>query len=79
MTTLDVSDQLVAPRRLGFFARLSAAMQRSFERRARYRALISLSGYDAHLLRDMGIDPGDVEDALNGRYSSLLLEPVRRR
>ncbi|HEY9012971.1 MAG TPA: hypothetical protein VIN06_18340, partial [Devosia sp.] len=77
MTTLDISDQLVAPRKPGLFARLSAAMRRNFERRARYRALISLSGYDAYLLRDIGIDSRDIEDALNGRYSSPLLEPIR--
>ena len=79
MTTLEISDPLVAPRKPRLFARLFAAIQRDFERRARYRALIALSRYDAYLLRDIGIDPEDVEDALNGRHSSLLLEPIRRR
>lgn len=78
MTTFDTSDGLVAPnRKPGVLISLYEGMQRSFRRRARRRALLSLSGYDAHLLRDMGIDPGDVTDALNRRSMSLLFYPIR--
>ena len=31
----------------------------------------------AYLLRDMGIEPGDVYDALDGRRSSVLFNPIR--
>jgi len=39
--------------------------------------LIELSRLDAHLLRDMGINPLDVRDAYNGRATSILFDPFR--
>jgi uncharacterized protein YjiS (DUF1127 family) len=36
-----------------------------------------LSRLDAHLLRDMGIDPADAQDAMNGRGPSVLFYPIR--
>ena len=31
-----------------------------------------------HLLQDMGIEPGDIYDALDGRRSSKLLKRMRK-
>ena len=36
-----------------------------------------LSHLDAHLLRDMGMNPDDFRDALEGRRSSVLFKPFR--
>jgi len=49
----------------------------------RYRTqrltLQTLSRMDEHLLRDMGISPADISDALNGRRNaSALFDPVGR-
>ena len=41
------------------------------------RAMRELSQLDAHLLRDMGMNPDDFRDAFAGRRSSLLFEPFR--
>jgi hypothetical protein len=32
----------------------------------------------AYMLRDMGIEPRDIYDALDGKRSSVLLEPMRK-
>lgn len=56
-------------------ADLLGALSRKRERK---RAYEQLSRLDAHLLRDMGINPDDVRDAFEGRRSSLLFEPIRR-
>jgi uncharacterized protein YjiS (DUF1127 family) len=47
-------------------------------RRAERLALLELSRLDARLLRDIGIHPADVQDALYGRGSSVWLDPMRR-
>ena len=39
---------------------------------------MGLSRMSAYLLRDMGIEPGDVYDALDGRRSSVLFNPIRK-
>jgi uncharacterized protein YjiS (DUF1127 family) len=78
MTTLESDDLLAAPRkRPGLFAAIFQAIERNRLWHARQRALIQLSHFDAHMLRDMGIDPGDVADALNRRSMSLLFYPIR--
>lgn len=78
MSTYETSDQPVARSWLrGLFA---TCIQRLVDYRlhkARRRAMIYLSHYDAHMLRDIGIDPRDVEDAINDRRRSLLLHPIR--
>jgi uncharacterized protein YjiS (DUF1127 family) len=75
MTAIQ-SDLPLQPERPGFFAALYRAMIRHRRRRAERLTLLKLSHYDAHLLRDMGIDPLDVEEALRGGTSSLLFDPV---
>jgi hypothetical protein len=39
----------------------------------------AVSRFDADLLRSVGIDPGDIEDLLNGRTQSALFHPLRPR
>lgn len=80
MTTID-SDALPAagPNRPGIFAALWQAILQYRKRRALQRTLIQLSSYDARILRDMGIDPRDVAEAVHGRGHSLLFfEPLQR-
>jgi uncharacterized protein YjiS (DUF1127 family) len=40
--------------------------------------LKELSHLDARLLRDIGLEPADVYDALNGRRLTVWLNPMRR-
>ena len=79
MTTLDFSSSDAAPtKRASIFAGLKAMWLRFKQRRKTARAIHELSQLDARLLRDMGIEPLDVYDALNGRNRSLLFNPMRR-
>jgi uncharacterized protein YjiS (DUF1127 family) len=50
----------------------------SKRKRAQRIALRELSQLDARLLRDIGIEPVDVYDALTGRRRSIILNPIRR-
>ena len=78
MTTIETSDQPIAlPRSTGLFARVYQRLVDYRRYHARRKVLIHLSNYDAHLLRDLGIDPRDVEDAFNNRSRSLLFNPIR--
>ena len=78
MTTIETSDQPIAlPRPMSLFARVYQQLVDYRFHQARRKVLIHLSNYDAHLLRDLGIDPKDVEDAFNNRSRSLLLHPIR--
>lgn len=47
------------------------------KRRIQRLARFELSHIDAHLLRDMGLNPDDFRDAAEGRRSSLLFTPFR--
>ena len=79
MTTLDTNGVLiVTPKAPGLFMRIVRTMATYRARRAHRRVLFHLSQYDAHMLRDMGLDPRDMEDALNMRRPSLLFDPIRR-
>ncbi len=65
-----------APR--GIFGRLGAAWG-TFQRRRRESAtVLELSRMDEHLLRDIGVEPMDVYDAVNRRRTSILFYPLRR-
>lgn len=80
MTTMDLETALIGAadtteRRGNFLTRLIGRWRR--ERAAR-TALYDLSRLDAHLLRDMGIEPMDVYDALNRKAGpSVLFHPMR--
>ena len=78
MTTLDINHALpVSARKPGLFARLLRALAPYRATRARQRVLFHLSQQDAHMLRDIGLAPRDVEDAFNRRSFSPLLYPIR--
>jgi uncharacterized protein YjiS (DUF1127 family) len=47
--------------------------KRGIDRRARRE----LSQLDAHLLRDMGLNPDDFRDVFEGRRTSVLFTPFR--
>ena len=81
MTTIDYHDlpmEASLTRRRPFAALRDwyAAMQR---RRNARLTMAELSRLDARLLRDIGINPMDVRDAYEGRSSSILFDPIRRR
>lgn len=78
MTTIDLNESSLATRHntdAGFIRRLLA---RWVQRRKERATLISLSRMQAYLLRDMGIEPGDIFDALDGKHSSVLFNPIRK-
>ena len=82
MTTMVFHQQPAARR--GSHARLRAAFAAYLGARRRRReervTLTELSGFDKRRLRDLGIDPLDLYDAMHGRrQASALFEPVRQK
>jgi uncharacterized protein YjiS (DUF1127 family) len=78
MTTIDLDESPLAIRQktdAGFIRRL---LRRWVERHRERTTLIFLSRIEPHLLRDMGIEPGDIFDALDGKRSSVLFHPMRK-
>jgi uncharacterized protein YjiS (DUF1127 family) len=79
MTTLELNEPLRdasrATNRSGLVTRL---LRRWRERRAERATLMTLSRMQPHLLRDMGIEPDDIYDALDGKRSSVLFNPMRK-
>jgi uncharacterized protein YjiS (DUF1127 family) len=77
VTTIDIEDGFTqtVTRPTNPIRRWFAAWRK---RRTQRIALDQLSHLDSYLLRDMGIEPQDIRDALAGRDSSLLFNPVRR-
>ena len=56
------------------------AMFERFKRRAaERRSHIELSHMDPYLLRDIGLQPGDLRDPFDGPHMPGLLTPFRRR
>lgn len=82
MTTMDIGrapDGVVPERHsFGLLARMLKPFRRMAERRRERATLIALAQMDAYMLRDIGIEPRDVYDALEGRQSSLLFNPIRK-
>ena len=80
MSTYETTDHPVTRSLLrGLFA---TCIQRLVDYRlhkARRRAMIYLSHYDSHMLRDIGIDPRDVEDALNEALAAASPHPPHGR
>ena len=84
MTTMDYDDEIAigdllarAPAPSGPFAWLRRLMEWRRQKRLQRITAYELSHLDRHLLRDIGIEPDDVEAAFNGRRSSVLFNPVR--
>jgi uncharacterized protein YjiS (DUF1127 family) len=77
MTTIDIEDRFTqtVTRPAGPIRRWFAAWNK---RRIQRITIAELAHMDPHLLRDMGIAPQDVIDAMEGRDRSLLFDPVRR-
>jgi uncharacterized protein YjiS (DUF1127 family) len=81
MTTIEFNDTAldtkveVAPRR-NWLSRWYVNWQRYRQNRI---TLSALAHMDEYMLRDIGIDPMDVHDALMGVNSSALFDPVRKR
>lgn len=78
MTTIDLNESPLVTRHdtdAGFIRRL---LGRWLQRRRERATLIGLMRMEPHLLRDMGIEPGDIFDALDGKRSSVLFNPVRK-
>lgn len=80
MTTYDLlfDAKSAAPQRPGALAWLKRQWMNDRRRRRERQTIHELSRLDAHLLRDMGIEPQDVYDALTGRTRSILMSPLRR-
>lgn len=79
MTTIELNDtalDLSLQKRTGWLARWFTRWR---QRRMERATLAELERMNPHLLRDIGIEPQDVVDALEGRDSSVLLNPMRRR
>jgi uncharacterized protein YjiS (DUF1127 family) len=62
-------------RNFGLLAGILRPFRWLARRRAERATLISLAEMDAYMLRDIGIEPHDVYDALEGRNRSLLFHP----
>jgi uncharacterized protein YjiS (DUF1127 family) len=78
MTTYDLVLEQPATKPAGFLGPLKQ-MWANFQRRRKERAtLIELSHLDSRLLRDVGLEPMDVYNALHGSRPSSLFSPWRR-
>ncbi len=78
MSTYDLMFERAAageePR--GIFARLRAAWANFRSRRKKAATVLELSRMDERMLRDIGIDPLDVLDSLNGPGRPILFHPI---
>jgi uncharacterized protein YjiS (DUF1127 family) len=83
MTTLDLypsdAEAGVPAKRPSIFAGIGRLLAELRTRRRHRETVIELSRLDAHLLRDIGIEPMDVTDVLNNRRLSLTFNPMRPR
>ncbi len=78
MTTYDLLFDRPVEKQSGPVAKLKRAWVRFQRRRKETATIIELSRLDARLLRDVGIEPMDVYDALHGGRRSILFNPWRR-
>lgn len=77
-TTTDYNEVPALPVRAGLGGLFRAWLAGVRKRREQRLTLYELSRVDDYLLRDMGINPADVRDALAGRRTSVWLDPMRR-
>jgi uncharacterized protein YjiS (DUF1127 family) len=80
MSTYDLlfERNSAAEKRPRILARLKQAWMATRRRRREAATVVELSRLDEHLLRDIGIEPQDVHDALKQQNLSILFSPVRR-
>jgi uncharacterized protein YjiS (DUF1127 family) len=79
MTTYELHDIAAEPRLPNLFAGLGSLFGRVARHHRRYRTLRSIAHLDAIQLRDIGLDPDDVADALNGDGAALWSKIPRLR
>lgn len=78
MTTIDLHEPIAGRQTRN--RTLLAGLKRLWASHAQRRAdRIELSRMDQRLLRDIGLEPGDLIDGLAGRDRPVWLEPMRRR
>ena len=79
MTTIDLEDRAALSRpETPALAGLRIWLERLRKRREQRLTLEHLSRMDPYLLRDMGLEIDDVEEALRAGPHSVLLEPMHR-
>jgi uncharacterized protein YjiS (DUF1127 family) len=81
MTAMDIGRATrVAPERrsFGLLARVGAMLKRIAERRQERATLVALARMDPYLLHDIGIEPQEIYEALDGRHSAALFNPIRK-
>lgn len=82
MTTMDIGRATthVAPERrsFGLLGLASRLLKRMTQRRRVRATLLAMAQMDPYMLRDIGIEPRDIYDALDGRKSSVLFSPIRK-
>lgn len=83
MTTIDFDETLAASQPRGILARIGEALNHRIavmrKRREERLVLDELIRLDERMLRDLGIEPMDVYDALyRKRGTSVLFNPVRK-
>jgi uncharacterized protein YjiS (DUF1127 family) len=79
MTTIDYNELPVAlPERQNLLGILREWLGKMKRRRQERLTLLELSYFDNYLLRDIGINPADVRDALDRRNAAILFDPLRR-
>jgi uncharacterized protein YjiS (DUF1127 family) len=77
MTTYDLIFDRPVEKQSGPFAYLKRAWAKFQRRRRETATIIELGRLDARLLRDVGIEPMNVYDALHGRRRTVLFNPAR--
>jgi uncharacterized protein YjiS (DUF1127 family) len=75
MTTIDYNDDLRKPG-TGLLTRMGLAFAGWRQRAAHRRAMHTLSAYDARLIRDVGLNPEDLQNSFNQRHRSIWLNPL---
>lgn len=80
MTTIDLHEAVLElqPDKRRHGRGIGAMFRRWRKRQSEQRTLEELSRMPVHLLRDIGIDPADVYDALTGNRNSVLFNPIRK-
>lgn len=79
MTSIDLNETVLDAPRPERSSLIGRFFRRWGKKRQQRRTLSELSHMPMHLLRDMGIEPADVYEALDGRRNPALLDSIRKR